>query len=83
MKTIFLILYFWHADAGIKRNVHDDSLAMLGGASLQIHTMPSMAACELVGSTAKALADKGAPAGDLPAIPRLSLPLSYRCVESK
>jgi hypothetical protein len=83
MKTIFLILYFWHADAGIKRNPTTDSLAMLGGASLQIHAMPSMAACELVGSTAKALADKGAPAGDLPAIPRLSLPLSYRCVESK
>ena len=81
MKTAFLILYFWHANA----RMYVQSTAMNGGPVLQFVQMPNLAACELVGRTAKQMTDESAPRWQneswRDAVTSMSVPTVYRCVE--
>lgn len=78
MKAVFLVLYLWH---GAK-----EGYAGLGGPQLVVQAMPSLAACEAVGSAAKQLADNSRPYpaesyhGDLYRS-SVAIPAVYRCVE--
>jgi hypothetical protein len=68
---VYLILYLWHA-AGIGNGG-------AGGFALTIMPMPSIAACEKVGSAAKLMADdelRGGWGGQ----PSRSRPTAYRCI---
>jgi hypothetical protein len=60
VKTVFLILYLWHAD-----KIHDGEagrssgvgVGMNGGPVLKIEPMPSLKSCESVGVAVKLLVD--------------------------
>lgn len=47
---IFLILYLWHGDGSGNYSI--------GGPSISVSAMPSIAVCEQVGAAAKRLADE-------------------------
>ncbi len=79
MKTVFLILYLWHADRVDVYGYRERSVGLNGGPVLKIEAMPSLRACEAVGAAAKALADQ-MQHGANPADDR-GLPAVYRCVE--
>ena len=64
MSTVFLILYFWHGDVAIKRNPHDDAIALAATPVMQVLHMPTLAACEVVGAAAKQLLDASAPGNE-------------------
>lgn len=81
MKTVYLVLYLWHAAR--------EGNAGLGGPQLTIQPMPSVQVCEAVGAAAKALADaqRPYPAADFRSPPpdgtyraNYSPPAAYRCV---
>lgn len=80
MKTIWLFIYIWHAHGNTW-----DSRTQMGGPSMTITPMPSIATCEEVGKQAKDFADlhskmqrKSTGMGDPYSI---SSPAEYRCVE--
>ena len=81
MQVVYLILYLWHAGSFVTTSGGGAN----GGPVLTLQQMPSMAACEAVGTSAKGLADsqrQSAPAGIRSDSPGLaSPPAVYRCIE--
>lgn len=83
MKTVFLIVYLWHASGA------GDYSGGSGGPALTIAQMPSLAACEVVGRVAKETVDQNGPeypnAGAIgryePPFRFTVKPSAYRCVE--
>lgn len=75
MKSAFLVLYLWHAASFTITSGGGAN----GGPVLQIVPMSSLAACEVVGKAAKALADTTRPNQGEGAMQSQSA--SYRCVE--
>lgn len=71
MKTVYLILYLYHS--------HWGGSASTGGPSITVAPMPSLAACEAVGTQAKSLADSRIP--DVGGNIWRSIPAVYRCIE--
>ncbi len=73
-KAVFLIMYLWHDENAGRSSV--------GGPSLSVVPMPSIAICEKVGAVAKVFADQHQPTSfRLWSNSNLSKPAEYRCIE--
>ena len=61
MKTVFLILYFWHSATLEKTGYHYWTLSQTGGPVFELKEMPNLTTCEVVGAKAKEIVDKQMP----------------------
>lgn len=76
MKTVFLILYFWHADKLMFPSI---GTGMNGGPVLKLEPMASLAQCEAVGTAVKSMVDRMAHGPD-PSVDDFRA-VVYRCIE--
>jgi hypothetical protein len=89
VKTVFLILYFWHADQYRSGINNGGGIGLNGGPVLRIEQMPSVSACEVIGKAVKDLVDQqrqGPPSRWQDYQPERNgahsgLPAVYNCVE--
>lgn len=87
MKTVFLILYFWHADW--LSNVSQSPITAVGAPVLHFERMPNLRACEVIGQATKEMVDSEqrepqylkSIAGYAVGRNSMSRPVQFRCVE--